>query len=274
VQKIIKDCTSLHGRLLQVKRTNPTGNPSEDDLMRVAVGLLNKAVRISDMYDVIKNKAYNVGKQFVFMNCYEVLRDRFPTRLQPTSLATTMSGIERGGLPQVHNEEDATDVRARDADEHGSGGPAGAPRSRPQGSKSAKRARRLQSAGDSFSEEISGVSIALSSYTAAFKSVSEQSLAQGADASQAKRLRAGAASLRAGLDAYKTIFAEDAGASAADRDQYLGLLRQEAIQQAQSAIHAPATLQQTGLQAQQSRTSRTSSSSDGHDLAGSSTIND
>jgi hypothetical protein len=57
--------------LLQVKHANPTSNPSEQDLMRVSVGLFNKAITLSDMYDVIKNKVYNIGKQFIFMNCYE-----------------------------------------------------------------------------------------------------------------------------------------------------------------------------------------------------------
>jgi hypothetical protein len=112
--------------------------------------------------------------------------------------------------------------------------------------------------GEALSEDISGVSVALSSYTVAFKSGSEQSLAQSTENSKAKRLRAGAASLRGGLDAYRTLFAEDTGASAAHRNKYLELLRQEAMQQARSVIHAPAPLQQTGSLFRQAKESRTS----------------
>jgi hypothetical protein len=81
-KKTIKDCTSLHGRLQQAQRANPTGNPSNADLMRVAVGLFNKSIRLWDIYDVIKNKAYNIGNRFVFLYCYELLLGSPPTRVQ------------------------------------------------------------------------------------------------------------------------------------------------------------------------------------------------
>jgi hypothetical protein len=80
-------------------------------------------------------------------------------------------------------------------------GPAGAPRSRPQGTKASKRARLRQTVSDHASEDIASVSAALSSYTEAFKAVSDNSLAQNSENFRVKRLRASAASLRAVLDA-------------------------------------------------------------------------
>jgi hypothetical protein len=99
---------------------------------------------------------------------------------------------------------------------------------------------------DAVKEDIASVTVALSSYTDAFKSASDRSLNQSEENSQAKRLRAEAASLGAGLDAYKVLFSEGAGASAADRDKYCDLLRQQATQQAQSAIQVPVAVPLTG----------------------------
>jgi hypothetical protein len=175
-KKIINDCTSLHGRLQQAQRANPTGNPSNVDLMRVAVGLFNKSIRLSGMYDVIKNKAYNIGNRFIFLNCYELLLGRFPARLQPTAVAMTTVGVERASLSEKHfgNEADGGDGGYANGN---GGGPAGAPQARPQGSKAAKRARRSKSEVDSVAGNLDSVSGALPSYTATFKAVSERSLA-------------------------------------------------------------------------------------------------
>jgi hypothetical protein len=41
-KKIMRDCSSLHGHALQVEFSKPTGNPSETDVMRLAVALCNK----------------------------------------------------------------------------------------------------------------------------------------------------------------------------------------------------------------------------------------
>jgi hypothetical protein len=267
-KRIQKDCTSLHGRLQQVQRANPTGNPSEADMIRVAVGLFNKEVTLSDMYLVIQNRTYNIGKRFFLMNCYEVMRERFPTRLEPTSIATTSLGVERGGITQ---EADVGSAGGGDANES-DGGPAGAPRSRPQGSKAAKRARRRQSAAGCDTEDQDSVSIALSSYTAAYKDVSDRSLAQSTETSQAKRLRAGAASLKAGLDAYKTLFFDGTDASTAECHQYRELLRQQAMQQARRAILLPIEAQGTGESMRQDLALcevRSSSSSERRDRNGS-----
>jgi hypothetical protein len=133
-KKIIKDCTSLQGRLRQAQLANPTGNPSNADLMRVAAGLFNKSIRLSDMYDVIKNKAYNIGNRFIFLNCYKLLLGRFPARLQPTAVATTTVGVERASLSEKHFGNEADGGNGGYANGNGSG-PAGAPQARPQGSK-------------------------------------------------------------------------------------------------------------------------------------------
>jgi hypothetical protein len=253
-KKIIRDCTKLHGRLTQVQRTNPTGNPSEGDLMRLALGFFNKTVMPSQAYEVLTNKAYDVGRAFAYANCYDVLKERYPARLEPSSLGTTTAGIERGGQHiQFDVQQDtgegsgggiarsaASDAERETPCNLNGSGPAGAPRSRPQGSKAAKRLRRGQYGGETMNEDIGSVSAALSSYTAVYKSASDRSMTQNEENYQAKKLRAGAASLRAGLDAYKVLFSEGAGASAADRDTYCELLRQQAIKQAQSAIQVPA----------------------------------
>jgi hypothetical protein len=49
-----------------------------------------------------------------------------------------------------------------------------------------------------------------------------------------KRLRASAASLRAGLDAFQVLFGT--GASSTDREEYIKLLRQQAMQQEIDAL--------------------------------------
>jgi hypothetical protein len=184
------------------------------------------------MYLVIQNRTYNIGKRFTLMNCYEVMRERFPTRLEPNSIATTSLGVERGGISQEIDVGSAGGCDANESD----GGPPGAPRSRPQGSKAAKRARRRQSAACCDPEDQDSVYVALSSYTAAYKDVSDRSLAQSIETSQAKRLRAGAASLKAGLDAYKTLFFDGTDARTTECQQYRELLRQQAMQQARRAI--------------------------------------
>jgi hypothetical protein len=68
-KKVAKDCVMLHSRFRQVQRASPTGNPSADDLVRVAVGLFNKSINLSNVYDVVHDKAYDIGKAFAFMNC-------------------------------------------------------------------------------------------------------------------------------------------------------------------------------------------------------------
>jgi hypothetical protein len=180
--------------------------------MRVAVGLLNKNENLSDMHDIINNKSYDIGRSFPLMNCYELLCERFPARIEPISVATTAVGVHRGGPPRVIPDDavDTGDGGGGESGDQGGGRPAGAPRSRPQGSKASKRARNRQLESDRISEDIDGVSVALSTYTEAFKYISDRSLVQDAANLQAKRLRASAASLRAGLDAYKTLFGADA----------------------------------------------------------------
>jgi hypothetical protein len=188
------------------------------------------------------------------------LKERYPARLEPSSLGTTTAGIERGGQHiQFDVQQDTGECSgggiapsaAGDADGETTwnlrgSGPAGAQRSRPQGSKASKRFRRGQYGGDAMNEDIGSVSAALSSYTAVFKSASDRSMTQNEENYQSKKLRAGVASLRAGLDAYKVLFSEGTGASAADRDTYCELLRQQAMQQAQSAIQVPAPTPMTG----------------------------
>jgi hypothetical protein len=129
-------------------------------------------------------------------------------------------------------------------------------------------------AADCGTDDQDSVSVALSSYTAAYKEVSDRLLAQNTETLQSKRLRAGAASLRAGLDAYKTLFAYEAGASTAECEQYRELLRQQALQQARSAIQAPTAAQGIGATIRQGQSlieSHTSESSGGRDRDGSST---
>jgi hypothetical protein len=199
---------------------------------------------------------------FAYANCYDVLKGRFSARLEPCSLGTTVAGVERGG----HRGQIEFDVQANAGEGSGSeiaadgagtadretpcfltcSGPAGAPKSRPQGSKAVKRSRRSLHGMDAINEDIASVSVAFSSYTAAFKSASDRSLNQSEENSQARRLRAEAASLRAGLDAYKVLVSEGAGASAADRDIHCDLLRQQAMKQVQSAIQVPGAVPLTG----------------------------
>jgi hypothetical protein len=238
---------------MQVRRTNPTGNPSEGDLMRLALGFFNKTVMPSQAYEVLASTSYDVGRTFAYANCYEVLEERYPARLEPSSLGTTTAGVERGGqqiefdVHQDMGEGSGSGVAAgaagdanRETPCHLNGsGPADPPRSRLQGSKAAKPLRRGQYGGDSMKDDIGSVSAALSSYTAAFKSASDRYLTKNEENYQAKKIQAGAASLRAGLDAYKILFSEGAGASAADRDKYCELLRKQEMQQPQSAIQVP-----------------------------------
>jgi hypothetical protein len=205
---VAKDCVMLHSRFRQVQRASPTGKPSADDLMRVAVGLFNKSINLSNVYDVVHDKAYDIGKAFAFMNCYDMLCERFPARIEPTSVGTSVIGTIRCGSP-LDTTKDAVDAYTEDGrenEEKDGDGPAGAPRSRPQGTKAANRSRIRQTVSDHASEDIASVSAALSSYTEAFKAVSDKSLAQNSENFRVKRLRASASSLRAGLDACQVLF--------------------------------------------------------------------
>jgi hypothetical protein len=71
-KKIMRDCSSLYGRALHVERSKPTGNPSETDFMRLAVAFFNKTVNPSKTYDVLTNKDHDVGRPFMFSNCYDL----------------------------------------------------------------------------------------------------------------------------------------------------------------------------------------------------------
>jgi hypothetical protein len=237
-ETVIREYAMLHSRLRQAQRADPTGNPSEADVMRVAVGLFNKRANLSDMYDVINNKSYDIGKSFPMMNCYDLLCEQFPARIEPITVATTTVGVHRGGPPQVLADDgvDTDDGGGGESGDQSGGRPAGTPRSRPQGSKASKRARSRQLESDRVSEDIAGVSVFLCTYTEAFKSASDLSLLQDAANLQAKRLRASAASLRAGLDAFKTLFGADA--DCADRAEYINLLRQQEMQQARAAVES------------------------------------
>jgi hypothetical protein len=199
----MRDCASLRGRALQVERSKPTGNPSQADVMRLAVALFNKTVTPSQTYSVLANKDYDVRKPFMFYNCYELLMDRFPTRLEPTSVGTTAAGVERGGHGlSIQQDLDDFGVSVGDggADDGGSVfggleerqspanrmenrnsvGPAAHPRSRPSGKKAAKR-RKCQGSLDETNDNFGSVSDAFSAYTDVFQSVSDRTL-RAADA--------------------------------------------------------------------------------------------
>jgi hypothetical protein len=62
--------------------------------MRLAVALFNKTVTPSQTYDVLTRKDCDVGRPFMFSNCYDLLMERFPARLEPSSVGTTAVGVE------------------------------------------------------------------------------------------------------------------------------------------------------------------------------------
>jgi hypothetical protein len=59
---------------LRVRRLEPTGGPSNEDLMRCAVAFYNEGSRItSRIYDIIINPANSIGPQFPYRSCYDWL---------------------------------------------------------------------------------------------------------------------------------------------------------------------------------------------------------
>jgi hypothetical protein len=232
--------------------------------MRLALALFNKTVTPSQTYDVLTNKDYDVGRPFMFSNCYDLLMERFPARLEPPTVGTTSLGVEHGGNGLFTQQDFDCEGEVGVVDERGAGdsdgavggradrhslanrisigigsGPAGAPRSRQSGSKSAKRRKRQTSLDETNDDNFGSVSVALSSYTDVFKSVSDRALRVTDEGAKAKQLSAGAASLRAGLDAYRILFADNDGASTKYRDEYRDFLRKQAIQQAHIALQRP-----------------------------------
>lgn len=49
-----KVCLRLAGELLTVNAANPTGTPTEEQLERASLGLLNQICRMSDFYKLIR----------------------------------------------------------------------------------------------------------------------------------------------------------------------------------------------------------------------------
>jgi hypothetical protein len=73
--KIKAACLSYHACVKRVRSMSLTGAPTENDLMRCALGLYNKSLKISEVYNCIRTpgNGYDVGNDFPFSNCYSYL---------------------------------------------------------------------------------------------------------------------------------------------------------------------------------------------------------
>jgi hypothetical protein len=78
---------------------------------------VQQSIDISTEYDVVHDKAYDIGKAFAFMNCYDMVCERFPAPIEPNSVGTTVIGTIRGGSP-LDTTEDAVDAYTEDGREN------------------------------------------------------------------------------------------------------------------------------------------------------------
>lgn len=74
--KAIAACRKLKKSFRVLAAMQTTGNPTEADLMRCATGLYNDAIKVSHVYDVIRNETYNVGKSFTYPLTFSWLNNK------------------------------------------------------------------------------------------------------------------------------------------------------------------------------------------------------
>lgn len=89
-QKGIALCRKLKGHLRVVEKHRITGNPSDADRMRCAVGLFNGVIKVSHLYDVIRNDKYVVGKPFPYPATFEWL-NQSTNELDPVEMDSNLT---------------------------------------------------------------------------------------------------------------------------------------------------------------------------------------
>lgn len=72
-QKVLALCRKLKGYLRVVERDSITGNPSDVNKMRCALGLLSDVIKVSHFFDAIRNDKYVVGKPFPYLRPFQWL---------------------------------------------------------------------------------------------------------------------------------------------------------------------------------------------------------
>jgi hypothetical protein len=72
-RKLKAECVAYHSVLMRLKALKPTGNPSQEDIVRVASSMLNGKVIISEVLAAIENKQFVVDKLFQHLPVYDYL---------------------------------------------------------------------------------------------------------------------------------------------------------------------------------------------------------
>jgi hypothetical protein len=178
---IYRSCLKFESCMGTVRAMELTGSPTDEELRRVGVGIYNGAVKPSHAYDVIRNPAYVVGDDFPFQDCHAWLKSQSDW-LRPHDAYCNADGLAVDTNRQ--NERPAPDVDTRTCSDDpidnatdvvNANDDVVIPRSRPEGNKSAKRARRSSCTKQRPEEnEADNVGSALFAWTAAYQAVAEK----------------------------------------------------------------------------------------------------
>jgi hypothetical protein len=229
---IYRSCLKLESCMETVRAMELTGTPTDEELWRLGVGIYNGTVKPSHAYDVIRNPAYVVGDEFPFRDCHAWLKSHSDW-LKPHDAYCNANGLtletKRPNEPPPDVDvrscfddcmDSATDVVNADED-------VVIPRSRPEGNKSAKKARRTSSTKQRPDEnEIDNVGSALSAWTAAYQAVAERKHSLAEKLSNIER---DVRERKSDLETFRVLFSESSGAPQEEATEYASLMREKML---------------------------------------------
>jgi hypothetical protein len=213
---IYRACLKFESCMETVRAMELTGFPTDEELQRVAVGIYNGAVKPSHAYDVIRNPGYVVGDDFPFTYCHAWLKSHSDwLKPQDTYCNVGMLNVDKNR--QNEQPMPDADVRTRSGDRIDSttdtvnaDDDVIVPRSRPEGNKAAKRARRTSSSKKQPDDtEADNVSSALSAWTATYQAVAER---MHALADKLSNIEMDVRDRKSDLETFRVLFSESSGA--------------------------------------------------------------
>jgi hypothetical protein len=156
--------------------------PIDEELRRVALGIYNSAVKPSHAYGVIRNPGYVVGDDFPFQDCHAWLKSHSDWLNTPDAycnvdrLDNDANKRNEQPVPDAGVRKCSGDLMDSTNDTFNADDDVVVPRSRPEGNKSAKRARRTSSTKQQPDDkEADTVGSALSAWTAAYRRSQKES---------------------------------------------------------------------------------------------------
>ncbi|KAI0562781.1 hypothetical protein FGB62_53g17 [Gracilaria domingensis] len=179
-QKGLALCRKLKGCLRIVHAQQTTGNATDDDKMRCAVGLLNNVIKTSHFYDVFRNPNYVIGKAFPYPNTFAWL-DTDTSELDPlppgeddkaNNASKRMETKVQGGQAACDS-DDVAQSNVEGCNSSKPGEDQSDRRKRPIGVKAAKAAKKAKRETDA--EDVASKS-ALDSWTKGFVDASSASI--------------------------------------------------------------------------------------------------